>query len=533
MMALEWKYSIEATGHILLHIDNMEVVNRTKYGVDDAMSADKHTKTDFGVWNETHHITKLLKTNVCAKWVKGHQDKYRNQKQGGVGPMPMEAHYNILMDRRAERRRKESTHTYSTLPMPSDAASVMIHGALITTKLDEHIRHEMTAGPLREYIKRKNNWNDDEFNLVDWDSFGAFMGRLSASKRAKVVKLQHNWQNTGRQKGLFLRSAGESATAEEKELCPMKCGCYEASMHYLVCPKNPKMDEMTRGLTGIKTWMRMNDAAPGLSSILMRITRKFIGRKTDELEIWNFENEEEGNKDDFYDLVRDQQAIGWHSMFLGRLSTKWHTIQNKYFSTFTDDDTLPEYKTATWSTAGLIQQLIYFSLNSWQIRNDFLHKDKTETEKAVLRRKLQREMADWYQKAPTLGATFTKYFRTTLLQRKTHSVKSMQSWLATVEEQSNYEKRKREADDEAAATQWRQQQIREERSRPRVRLVGDSRPERRRSVRRGRHDGIGGGRGRVGGRGRGRGQGRSSGRGRGGGGGGGRGSSDERGARTE
>ena len=32
-LALEWKYSLEATGHLLLHIDNMEVVNRTKYGV--------------------------------------------------------------------------------------------------------------------------------------------------------------------------------------------------------------------------------------------------------------------------------------------------------------------------------------------------------------------------------------------------------------------------------------------------------------------------------------------------------------------
>ena len=526
MLALEWKYSLEATGHILLHIDNMEVVNRTKYGVDDAMAADKHIKTDFDVWNETHKITQMLHTNVCAKWVKGHQDKYRNKKQGGVGPMPMEAHYNILVDRRAERRRKESTHTYPTLPMTSDTASVLINGTFITTKLDEHIRHEMTAGPLRDYIKRKNGWDDDEFNLVDWESFGAFMGRLSASKRAKVVKLQHNWQNTGRQKGLFLRSAGESAAAEEKELCPMKCGCYEASMHYLVCPKNPKLDEMQRGLVGIKTWMRMNDAAPGLSSILMRITRKFIGRRTDELDEWNFENEEEGDKDDFYDLVRDQKAIGWHSLFLGRLSKKWHVIQNKYFSTFTEDDDLPAYKTATWWTAGLIQQLIYFSLNTWQIRNDFLHKDKVETAKSVLRRKLQREMEDWYQRAPVLGATFRKFFRMTLLQRKTYSVKSIQSWLATVKEQSDYEDRKRAADDEAAAAQWRLQQLREERSRPRARLVGDSRPERRRpDVRRqSRTDsGQDGGRGRNGGRGR------SGGRGRGGG----RGLRDERRARTE
>ena len=505
-LALEWKYSLEATGHLLLHIDNMEVVNRTKYGVDDAMSADKHVKTDFDVWNETHAITQRLHTNVCTKWVKGHQDKYRNDEQGGVGPMPLEAHFNILVDRRAEQRRIASTITLPTLQMPTDAASVKIGGSFITTKIDEHVRHAMTAKPLRDYIKEKNNWDDQEFNMVDWDSFGTFMGRLSASKRSLVVKLLHNWQNTGRQKGLFLRSAGDNVTADEQELCPMKCGCYEASLHYLVCPKTPKLDEMARGILGIKTWMRMNDAAPGLSSILIRILRKFVGRRTEELDTWNFENEAEGDKADFYELVRDQEAIGWHSLFLGRVSKKWHAIQNKYFATFTDDDTLPEYKTATWWTAGMIQQLIYFSLNSWQIRNDFLHKDKVETAAAVLRRKLQREMEDWYQRSATLGPTFTKYFRITFLIRKTHSIKSIQSWLATVREQSEYEERQRVADEAAAAEQRRRQQEREARTRPRGRrLADDRRVERPRS--RSRDD-------RRPGRGGGRGRGRSGGRGR-------------------
>ena len=59
-----------------MHIDNMEVVNRTKYGVNDLMSAEKYVKTDFDVWNETHQITKMLKTIVCAKWVRGHQDEF-------------------------------------------------------------------------------------------------------------------------------------------------------------------------------------------------------------------------------------------------------------------------------------------------------------------------------------------------------------------------------------------------------------------------------------------------------------------------
>ena len=39
VLAIEWKYSLEATGYIVLHIDNMEVVNRTKFGVPMSMSA--------------------------------------------------------------------------------------------------------------------------------------------------------------------------------------------------------------------------------------------------------------------------------------------------------------------------------------------------------------------------------------------------------------------------------------------------------------------------------------------------------------
>ena len=153
--------------------------------------------------------------------------------------MPLEAHYNILVDRSADKCRTGSVATLPSLPMTTDAASLVIGGAMITTKIDSHIRDAKMAGPLKEYIKEKNSWTETEFQLVDWALLGACMGRFSGSKRAKVIKLQHNWQNTGRQKGTFLRSAGEDEKASEEEKCPMGCGCYEDSLHYLVCPNNP------------------------------------------------------------------------------------------------------------------------------------------------------------------------------------------------------------------------------------------------------------------------------------------------------
>ena len=436
LLAIEWKYEVEATGYIVLHIDNMEVVNRTKFGVPACMSADKHAKTDFDIWNESHKINTMLQTTVCAKWVRGHQDRFLQEKQGGVGPMPLEAHYNILVDRSADKCRMGSVVTLPTLPMTTDAASLVIGGAMITTKIDSHIRDAKTAGPLKEYIKEKNSWTDTDFNLVDWASLGTCMGRFSASKRAKVIKLQHNWQNTGRQKGTFLRSAGEDDKASEEEKCPMGCGCYEDSLHYLVCPNNPKKDEMTQGLKGIKNWLKRHDTAPVLIAVLMRILHHTIANTVESLSTWRFDKERHELK--LKRLTRDQRAIGWTSIFKGRLCTMWKVIQGRHLAQYDEDDNIPKYKTAEWWTAGLIQQLIYFSLNTWQIRNDHLHRDRTAREETIVRRELQDEMAVWYTRAAKLGPAFDKYIRMPLLQRKTQAVKQLRSWIETVKAQYGY-----------------------------------------------------------------------------------------------
>jgi hypothetical protein len=442
ILAIEWKYSIRHTGFILLHIDNTEVVNRIKYGVDNRMAADKHSKTDFDVWYESHIITSTLNSTVCAKWVKGHQDKYLQEKQGGVGPMPKEAHFNILVDRQAEQRRELSSITFPTIPMPTDAASLVIKGYFVTTKIDEHIRLMMTANPLIEYIQQKNNWSNDTVNLVNWTAIAGLMQRLSASKRVKVAKLHHNWQNTGRQKGLFLRSGGNFEDAEEAELCPMGCGKYEDTLHYLHCTKNPKPNEMVRGLKGIKRWMKSNMTEPGLTSIILRIARKVLDNQTADLEHWIFEKDST-KRIEFEKLVEEQQQIGWMEIFKGRLTTRWTTIQRQYMRQEIDDYPTPSYRTAEWWTIGLIQQLIYFTLNTWQIRNDHLHREK-EIQEAMKRRVLlQEEMLSWYNRAPTLGCIFDKYFRIPFLQRKTYPTKQIHSWLETVKAQYGYAERKK------------------------------------------------------------------------------------------
>lgn len=440
ILAIEWKYDLENSGYVLLHIDNMEVVNRVRHGVAENMSADKHTKTDFDIWKETDAISKQLSTVVCTKWVRGHQDKFLCAEQGGVGPMPLEAHFNILMDRRAEECRLNGASILPTIPMTSDEASLVMRGYLITTNVSEHVTRAMTDRPLVDYILRKNGWSMATFHTIDWAAFGTFMRRLSAAKRAKVVKLQHDWQNTGHQKGLFLREAGLETEGVEAELCPLGCGCIEDALHYVKCTSNPKMAEMMKGLQGIKAWMRRNDAAPGLVPVLMRILRKYIDNDHDHLEDWSFDQEVYSRR--LYQLTTEQRAIGWDSLLKGRLSNQWQEIQRLHFRVLNKNDQLPLYKTAEWWTAGLIQQLIYFTLNAWQIRNDYLHRDREMKERNRERQQLQEEMTVWHTRAARLGTLFNKYVRMPILQRKTHSSKQLRSWIETVKEQYGYAIRK-------------------------------------------------------------------------------------------
>ena len=142
-----------------MHINNMEVVNHTKFGIARHMATDKCTRTDFYVWRETDFVIGLLKSSVTATWVEGHQDDLL-KKPGGIGPMPRNAHYNIEMDRRAERRRCLSGPTMATLPMTTDKKAVLsLNGYLITSKYKSSIKQAYTVPAMTTYIGEKTGWS--------------------------------------------------------------------------------------------------------------------------------------------------------------------------------------------------------------------------------------------------------------------------------------------------------------------------------------------------------------------------------------
>ncbi len=243
----------------------------------------------------------------------------------------LEGKFNILMDRRAERRRLASSATLHTIPFETERATLVMNGSIVTTKIDDYITEAKTGPPMEAYIQEKMGWDQSTYDLVDWAVMGMYMKKISIGTRAKMVKLQHNWQNTGRQKGLFLESAGASADAVlQTAQCPMGCGQYESPLHYLSCTKNPKGAEMVNNIKHISKWLRNQDSASALVSIVSRILYKITQGDLPALTHWNFDNEP--NRVELEQLVADQRDIGWDNFFWGRMALGWSKIQGDHYS---------------------------------------------------------------------------------------------------------------------------------------------------------------------------------------------------------
>ena len=119
------------------------------------------------------------------------------------------------------------------------------------------------------------------------------------------------------------------------------------------------------------------------------------------------------------------------------MAKSWQYIQGRHFESLD----LPEsqvYKTGLWWTANLIRQVSYFSLNTWQIRNDALHSDKKERVYNEDRSELCKRMRWWYNKAPRMSIKMQKYFRKSALVRGRECNQNIACWIDTFEAHYKY-----------------------------------------------------------------------------------------------
>jgi hypothetical protein len=160
-------------------------------------------------------------------------------------------------------------------------------------------------------------WNKTTADSIDWYSPGSTLTSLAYYQHVFCVKLIHE----------RLPAQGEKFTASPNKICPCWCKqTEETSKHLLTCKKNPHKS------TEVRDWLKpifdRNHVDPILHLLIHRalvanhpITINIIeGMKP----IIDFEP--------YYNLIAEQEEIGWHQLHLGRYTVCLGTDVNEDFS---------------------------------------------------------------------------------------------------------------------------------------------------------------------------------------------------------
>ena len=75
-----------------------------------------------------------------------------------------------------------------------------INGEVITSHHEHNFNDASTYQTLKDYIKNKFSWRDDEFASVDWEVIQQRRKGFTKSENVNISKLMLHWINTGHQK---------------------------------------------------------------------------------------------------------------------------------------------------------------------------------------------------------------------------------------------------------------------------------------------------------------------------------------------
>ena len=136
----------------------------------------------------------------------------------------------------------------------------------------------------------------------------------------------------------------------------------------------------------------------------------------------------------------EQTKIGWHNFMKGRITSKFGTIQMKAYEK--EDSEIPAHFSATWWTAGLVKEVIYVGLNTWQQRNRFLHDKESMARDVSDRTEALEEMANWYDKKHMFPSTDQVHFHRSFVERCSDTTKQVRLWLQKISDLYEYNKQR-------------------------------------------------------------------------------------------
>ena len=409
----------DSIGTHIHYTDSKAVIARVENK--EYMSDKKYDGTDYDIWKETVTTAKKAKyIQLDLKHVKGHQRETLYNIRHEQGPLTRQATYNDWCDIEADRERED--HQLPVQLCTIEAAVVYLKTArtLVTASAYSVIYGLKTTPIAEEYVRNKLGLTEDTYNKINWTAMGAYYNTLAISQKVKVMKYIYDWQNVGAQKQLH-----QWVDTEEYK-CPYDCGEVEKPMHYLTCTKSGnKMSRLC--MEAIDKWMKIVRTNNSIRTKLMELLYERLPIERGGLKI-------RYSKPLLFDnAVEEQEQLGWKLTIKGLLSKKWGEIQELEYMKIRKREQLEVWYTGTWWTKHLIKHIIFWALNEWQQRNEYLHNDIEQRTKEKKRKQCHEDIVELYEQQEIRPIKrLQRYFKTPLIDKLQQNPSRQRQWINTI-----------------------------------------------------------------------------------------------------
>ena len=406
-------------GQHIHYTDSKSVISRVDNN--EYMTDKKYDSTDFDIWKETVDAIKQARMiNFELKHVKGHQRETLHEENKEQGPLTREATYNDWCDREADNEREEHQLPVQTCYIKAAAVYIRTDRTLVTASAYTVIYDKKTTPNAEEYVRRKLGLTTREQNMINWEALGAYFNNLAISQKVKAMKYIYDWQNVGAQKQLH-----QWADTDEY-MCPYECGQIETPQHYLTCTKSSnKMSRMC--MEAIDRWMIIVRTNNRVRTKIMDLLYEKLPMKRSTL---NVRYPKPGH---FDQALEEQEKLGWRLTIKGLISKTWGKIQDEEYTKIRQREKLEVWYTGNWWTKHLIKNIIFWSLNEWQQRNEHLHKEIEQRIAEKERRRSNEEIIEMYRQQDLRPvASLKRYFKLPLINKLQQNPSRQRQWIETI-----------------------------------------------------------------------------------------------------
>ena len=164
------------------------------------------------------------------------------------------------------------------------------------SNLRGYILDKINGKKLIDYYEERRGWKSSEISEIEWEGINGMLKTAGHMRRITLIKMLHNWQNTGRQKGkmrdarLYQNAEVPKVPTEEEltcHLCPEGCGEEEKELHYLECPTEKMKKERGKLLNTVLKRLKELHTYEGTTSIIGYVLGKISEREEIDIGVLN------------------------------------------------------------------------------------------------------------------------------------------------------------------------------------------------------------------------------------------------------